>query len=65
MGVPKHKTAKCKSRMRKSIGYYNLKAPQLSDCPNCGAKKLPHRVCESCGFYKGRQIITKVVKEEK
>jgi large subunit ribosomal protein L32 len=51
--------------MRKSIGYYNLKAPQMSTCPNCGAKKLPHRVCDSCGFYKGRQIITKVVKEEK
>ena len=65
MAVPKHKTAKCKSRMRKANGYYNMEAPNLSVCPNCGAKKLPHRVCDSCGYYKGKQIITKVVKESK
>jgi large subunit ribosomal protein L32 len=65
MAVPKHKTAKCKSRMRKANGYYKASSPAISVCPNCGAKKLPHRVCDSCGFYKGRQIITKVVKEEK
>ena len=63
MPVPKHKTAKTKSRLRKSNGYYTMEAPAVSVCPNCGAKKLPHRVCDSCGFYKGKQIITKVVKE--
>lgn len=26
-------------------------------CSNCGVTKLPHRVCESCGFYGGKQII--------
>lgn len=31
--------------------------PNLGVCPNCSAAVLPHRVCPSCGHYKGRQII--------
>jgi len=27
-------------------------------CSNCGADKLSHRVCPSCGYYKGRQVMT-------
>ncbi|HWY80052.1 MAG TPA: 50S ribosomal protein L32 [Candidatus Sulfotelmatobacter sp.] len=26
-------------------------------CPNCSAPQITHRVCESCGYYKGKQII--------
>jgi large subunit ribosomal protein L32 len=26
-------------------------------CDNCSALKLRHRVCEDCGYYKGKQII--------
>lgn len=29
-----------------------------SACVECGAPKMPHRVCPSCGMYKGRQVIT-------
>lgn len=28
-----------------------------SECSNCGASKLPHRACPSCGFYKGRAVV--------
>lgn len=63
MPVPKHKTAKTKSRMRKANGYYKMDTPAMSTCPNCNAMKVPHRVCDTCGFYNGKQIITKVVKE--
>ncbi len=28
-------------------------------CPNCGATTLPHRICATCGFYKGTQVIAK------
>jgi large subunit ribosomal protein L32 len=28
----------------------------VSNCPNCGEKKLPHRVCKKCGEYKGRAV---------
>ncbi len=29
----------------------------VGSCSNCGANKLPHCVCEQCGFYGGKQII--------
>ncbi len=63
MPVPKHKTAKTKSRLRRANSYYTMKSTALSVCPNCGAKKMPHRVCPECGYYKGKQIVSKAVKE--
>jgi large subunit ribosomal protein L32 len=27
-------------------------------CPQCGANQEPHRVCPSCGYYRGRQVLT-------
>ncbi len=57
MGVPKRKPSKSRQRMRRA---YNsvLKLPQLSTCSQCGAPAVPHRVCPSCGTYKGRQVLT-------
>ena len=65
MGVPAHRASKTQGRIRRAIGYYNLKAPALSVCPQCGALKMPHRVCGACGFYNGRQVVTIAVKEDK
>lgn len=56
MAVPKYKTSKARSRQRKSINM-KLKTPQLATCASCGNKKVPHRVCSHCGFYKGVQVI--------
>lgn len=33
-------------------------------CPNCQAPILPHQICRSCGYYKGKMIIKKKTKEE-
>jgi large subunit ribosomal protein L32 len=30
----------------------------LSTCTNCGVAKLAHRVCNACGYYNGRQVIS-------
>jgi len=32
-------------------------APNIIPCPKCGDMTLPHRVCASCGHYKGRKIV--------
>lgn len=34
-----------------------LHLPQLINCSECDAPTLPHRVCPSCGYYKGRQVV--------
>ena len=34
-----------------------LTAQSVSVCPQCKSPKLPHRVCPSCGIYKGKVVI--------
>jgi large subunit ribosomal protein L32 len=55
MAVPKYRTSKSKRDMRRS--HHALTAPVNSLCPNCKEVKVPHSVCESCGHYKGKQVI--------
>lgn len=31
----------------------------LSPCPNCEKLILPHRVCQFCGYYGGKAVISK------
>ena len=34
-----------------------LEGANLTTCPNCGEKRLPHTVCPKCGQYKGREVV--------
>jgi large subunit ribosomal protein L32 len=29
----------------------------LVTCPQCKTRIVPHRVCPTCGFYAGREVI--------
>ncbi|MDL2280670.1 50S ribosomal protein L32 [Selenomonadales bacterium OttesenSCG-928-I06] len=55
MAVPKRKMSK--SRRDRRRANWKLTAPNLSECPQCHEKKMPHRVCPDCGFYDGKQVI--------
>ncbi len=44
MAVPKRKTPRSKTHSRRSANM-KLALPAKSICPQCGAAKLPHRVC--------------------
>jgi len=33
--------------------------PTLTICPNCGAWHVYHRVCNECGYYRGKLAIEK------
>jgi large subunit ribosomal protein L32 len=57
MAVPKKKTSKSKTRMRRASNW-TLEAAPRSLCPNCREAKLPHVVCHNCGHYGGRQVIS-------
>jgi large subunit ribosomal protein L32 len=54
--LPKKKTPN--SRKGKHRAHQHMKATALSECPHCHAPRLPHRVCPSCGYYKGREAVT-------
>lgn len=54
MAVPKKKTSQSRKGMRRS--HHGLASIHLSECSNCGAHKLPHHICPTCNFYKGRQV---------
>ena len=60
---PKKKISQSQGRKRHSTWErLNIKrmveAHKISVCKNCGAKKLSHRVCPVCGYYKGKQVLT-------
>lgn len=55
MAVPKRRHSKQRARTRRA--HYKAAAPTLSECPQCHAPKLAHRVCGNCGYYKGRLAV--------
>ena len=56
MGVPKRKTSKMRLRTRKASHRWH--APTLAKCGQCGSTVRSHIACPSCGYYKGRQVLT-------
>lgn len=55
MGVPKRRTSK--SRIRIRVRSHKKKMVRANRCPECGADRLPHRVCPACGKYDKRQVL--------
>lgn len=56
MAVPKRKVSKARRDKRRS-NVWKLSVPGLIKCPQCNELKLPHRVCKSCGYYDGVEVI--------
>ncbi|MDD9971243.1 MAG: 50S ribosomal protein L32 [Myxococcales bacterium] len=55
MAVPKRRTTRAKRDQRRAQ-HDRVLAPNVNPCPNCGEMMRPHRVCPSCGHYKGQRI---------
>ena len=53
---PKSKISRSKRGMRRAHNALNRET--VVNCNNCGSMVQPHRVCPSCGYYKGREILT-------
>lgn len=58
MAVPKRKTSKARRDKRRS-SVWKLSAPTLIKCSHCGEYTVPHKVCSTCGFYDGKEVIKK------
>ena len=55
MPVPKRK----RSRARRDSRFANkfIKVKSFASCSNCSAAITSHKVCATCGYYKGRKIM--------
>jgi large subunit ribosomal protein L32 len=45
------------SRVSRRRAAFKAGAPALIPCPRCKTLILSHRVCSTCGHYKGREIV--------
>jgi len=52
MPHPKRKLSRSRRDSRR--GHDKATASTLSTCSNCGTPILYHRVCGSCGYYRGK-----------
>jgi large subunit ribosomal protein L32 len=43
-------------RTRKAANAWHASA--LNKCPQCGSATRSHAACPSCGYYRGRQVLT-------
>jgi large subunit ribosomal protein L32 len=55
MAVPRKR--KSHSRRRQQRSHDALARPGFTKCANCGAPKVPHRLCAACGFHNGRAVV--------
>jgi len=63
MAVPKQRKTKSKRNQRRM--HLFLGAATLIKCDHCGKEKLPHIVCQNCGYYKGVEVVNVLAKLEK
>jgi len=54
VAVPKKKQSKARRDKRRA--QHGVDAPRVNECPTCHQPKRPHRVCPTCGTYRGREV---------
>jgi large subunit ribosomal protein L32 len=58
MPNPKRKHTPSRRDSRRAQNW-KVEAQNVSSCPQCGAARLPHHICPSCGFYNGELVMPK------
>ena len=58
MAVPARRTGKARKNKRRS-SVWKAEAPTLVKRPKCSEYTVPHKVCASCGYYNGKEVISK------
>jgi len=53
--VPKRRISRTRRDKRRT--HWKMTRPVFSTCSHCGQPARPHRVCTSCGFYRGREYM--------
>lgn len=55
MAVQQRRVSKSRKGMRRS--HHALEVQTTVICKNCGSSVQPHRVCNECGYYKGKSVL--------
>ncbi|MFA6322549.1 MAG: 50S ribosomal protein L32 [Candidatus Buchananbacteria bacterium] len=55
MPVPPKRRSQSKGKRGRA--HFALKKANLIKCPKCKKPAMPHRVCQVCGTYQGKEII--------
>lgn len=63
--MPNPKWRHSTSRRDKRRTHDKMTIPQVGTCSNCGTAVLWHRVCNSCGYYRGKRVMEVKNKVEK
>lgn len=48
-----------RQRQGKRRAAISLSLPKLTVCTNCKTMILPHAICPNCGYYDGREVLSK------
>jgi len=66
MALQKRRRGPTRTRQQRSawMRRSGQNAPMVQACKACGAPKLPHRVCMSCGVYAGKTVVATKTAEE-
>jgi len=54
-----------RSHTRNRRSHHALSEPRLSQCSHCKAMHVRHKVCSTCGYYRGRLVVDVLQKAEK
>jgi large subunit ribosomal protein L32 len=46
-----------KARKRSRRSHHSAAGMAVQPCPRCSSPKLPHRVCDTCGYYRGKKLV--------
>lgn len=56
MAVPRNRLSNSRKNTKRS--HHAKKPKNTHECANCGKAKLRHVICQSCGSYAGRVVLT-------
>ncbi|MEM7260882.1 MAG: 50S ribosomal protein L32 [Planctomycetota bacterium] len=55
MAVPQNKVSRARKLKRRA--HHALSETTKTRCPKCSQYRLPHSICENCGYYRGRTLL--------
>ncbi|HHV52676.1 MAG TPA: 50S ribosomal protein L32 [Synergistaceae bacterium] len=64
MALPKRHVSHSKTHSRKAQWLRAVKAPAVTTCTHCGEVIQSYQACPSCGYYRGRKVLTKTEEGE-